>query len=684
MPGRSREQNISGSSGIGRHGGGIHGGGGGGDRGFGRNPLVNIIILIAILAFGGGGLESFLGGDDSGSSSSYGSFYQTAATSWTREKNTGVLNTQVADGARAKFTTLKGDGSDKVTILVYMCGADLESRNGMGTSDLKEMIAGVPSGNVNLLVYTGGAKRWNNTAVSSDVCQIFQVTGEGLKCLVSDDGDRTMTDPDTLTRFIDYGKENFPANRYELILWDHGGGSVSGYGYDEKHASAGSMPLSKIHSAVTASGVKFDAIGFDACLMATAENALSLSDCADYLIASEETEPGTGWYYTDWLNQLGGDTSVSTLELGKTIIDSYTSACESSCRGQSSTLSMTDLAEFAGTIPSALTSFAEDTTNLIRSDDYQKVSDARSGTREFASGYGIDQIDLVHLAQRLNTDASKALAQALLSTVKYNRTSDDMVNSYGLSIYFPYKNMSNVDGMVDTYENIGMDDGYTRCIQEFASLETSGQIVAQNSSCSLLDVLLSQAGLIDVSLVLGALAVGRWDRHARTVERLALLRGGDAVHGEARELVRGHVRRRESLLLPAREVHEVPARGLPADVVDDGEHRLALADELVLLRRERPLRGGLLLTLDLLGLGLGAHAVPDDPERLAGHLLGLVQHLREELLGVRGLGLLRVPFVRAIVHACLRSIAVRWPARRHCCNREYHYMSLAITIPSIG
>ncbi len=68
MPGRSREQNISGSSGIGRHGGGIHGGGGGGDRGFGRNPLVNIIILIAILAFGGGGLESFLGGDDSGRS----------------------------------------------------------------------------------------------------------------------------------------------------------------------------------------------------------------------------------------------------------------------------------------------------------------------------------------------------------------------------------------------------------------------------------------------------------------------------------------------------------------------------------------------------------------------------------------------------------------------------------------
>lgn len=470
MPGRSREQNISGSSGIGRHGGGIHGGGGGGDRGFGRNPLVNIIILIAILAFGGGGLGSFLGGDDSGSSpSSYGSFYQTAATSWTREKNTGVLNTQVADGARAKFTTLKGDGSDKVTILVYMCGADLESRNGMGTSDLKEMIAGVPSGNVNLLVYTGGAKRWNNTAVSSDVCQIFQVTDEGLKCLVSDDGDRTMTDPDTLTRFIDYGKENFPANRYELILWDHGGGSVSGYGYDEKHASAGSMPLSKIHSAVTASGVKFDAIGFDACLMATAENALSLSDCADYLIASEETEPGTGWYYTNWIRKLTADPGMSTLDLSKIIIDDFVSS-----GGSSLTLSVTDLAELSSTLSAPLSAFSAATEKEIES-DYDTVSKARSDTREFASSSRIDQVDLVHFATNLGTDEGKALSDAVLSAVKYNRTSASMTNAYGLSIYFPYRNLSNVDQATGEYADLGMDESYTDCVKSFAKMEASGQ-----------------------------------------------------------------------------------------------------------------------------------------------------------------------------------------------------------------
>ncbi|HBA51252.1 MAG TPA: hypothetical protein DCZ91_26330 [Lachnospiraceae bacterium] len=94
------------------------------------------------------------------------------------------------------------------------------------------------------------------------------------------------------------------------VLLGGGGGSVSGYGYDEKFSSSGSMNLSGLTSALKACNVKFNFIGFDACLMATAETALTLSPYADYLIASEETEPGVGWYYTDWLTSFGEDTSI--------------------------------------------------------------------------------------------------------------------------------------------------------------------------------------------------------------------------------------------------------------------------------------------------------------------------------------------------------------------------------------
>ena len=141
------------------------------------------------------------------------------------------------------------------------------------------------------------------------------------------------------------------------------------------------MTLAGIDKAVTDSGVKFDFIGFDACLMATLENALILSDNADYLIASEETEPGTGWYYKQWLTTLSQNTSTPTVEIGRMIADDFLMASKQVRQGDSVTLSITDLAELGETVPSALAAFSDSTSELIRSNDYKKVSDARKGAR---------------------------------------------------------------------------------------------------------------------------------------------------------------------------------------------------------------------------------------------------------------------------------------------------------------
>lgn len=287
-----------------------------------------------------------------------------------------------------------------------------------------------------------------------------------------------MTDPDTLTGYITWCAEHFPANRNELIFWAHGGGSISGYGYDQKYPQSGSMSLAGINTALKNAGVTFDFIGFDACLMATMENALMLSQYADYMIASEETEPGVGWYYTNWLNKLSENTSMSTLEIGKQIVDDYISVCSQKCRGQQTTLSVTDLAELEATGPKALTAFSQSTGELIRGEEYRTVSNARHQAKEFARSSGIDQVDLAHLAANMGTKEGDELVSALKSAVKYNRTSSNMTNAYSLAIYFPYKKISSLDKMVQTYEAIGMDEEYTRCIRQFASLEVGGQTVA--------------------------------------------------------------------------------------------------------------------------------------------------------------------------------------------------------------
>ena len=90
------------------------------------------------------------------------------------------------------------------------------------------------------------------------------------------------------------------------------------------------------------------------------------------------------------------------------------------------------------------------------------------------------------------TTEGEALADALLGAVKYNRTSSNMTNSYGLSIYFPFRKASMVDTAVDTYEQIGMDEEYLRCIQAFASMEVSGQAASggtQSPLPSLMDLM---------------------------------------------------------------------------------------------------------------------------------------------------------------------------------------------------
>jgi len=500
-----------------------------------RSPLIAIIIAAVVLLGGGGaGLSGLFGGSSESTTDSYTSSYTTytqapstgsgsyssiggsssgsgllggidissllgssvgsVSSGWSGTNNTARLNTSVDPAARAKRTAILGGGQDTVTIMVYMCGSDLESKSGMGTSDLAEMTSANLSDQVNLLVYTGGSSAWKNNVVSSSVNQIYKVESGGMRRLVENDGTAAMTSPATLTGFIKYCADNYPANRYELILWDHGGGSISGYGYDEKNARSGSMSLKGIDTALSNAGVTFDFVGFDACLMGTLENGLTIAPYADYLIASEETEPGIGWYYTGWLTALSQNTSMSTLEIGKRIVDDFVETCNTKCSGQKTTLSVVDLAELEKTVPESFKDFAVSLSEMMTENNYKAVSDARTGSREFATSSKVDQVDLVDLARNLNTTESNALAQTLLSAVKYNRTSSSMTNAYGISIYFPYQKVSRVDSAVNAYDALGLDSDYTRCIQQFASLEAGGQAVSGGSASPISSLLGASSG----------------------------------------------------------------------------------------------------------------------------------------------------------------------------------------------
>ena len=570
------------------------------------SPKTAIIALIIMLLLGGGGGGiALLGGGDtdqssdnsgtsganteaSGNNNGSQSGTGTAAsilgmlTGFTGNNNVSVgwdegtnnteqLNRQVASNAREKRTKIIGNGQDTITIMVYMCGTDLESRGGMASNDIAEMCAATLSNKINILIYTGGCKAWKTTGISNEVNQIYRIRGGRLERIVADDGAKVMTDPATLTAFIKWCNENYPANRNDLIFWDHGGGSISGYGYDEKFANKGSMNLSGINKALKDSGVTFDFIGFDACLMATLETALMTANYGDYLIASEETEPGIGWYYTDWLNELSKDTSMPTLDIGKNIVDGFVDKCAEKCSGQKTTLSVIDLAEISVTSPDKLSAFSNSTANLIKSNDYKKVSDARVSTREFATSSRIDQIDLVNFANHIGTTEAKELANTLLSAVKYNRTSANMTNAYGVSIYFPYRRASKVDSQVNLYNELGMGDAYSKCIKSFAGMETSGQISTGGASSPLGSLLSQNSG--------SGTTVGS---DALSALLNAYLSGGRSIDGIDRAAT-GYMSDEETFDVDSAADYIAANQFVSDDLVweenDEGQHIIAIADD---------------------------------------------------------------------------------------------------------
>ena len=404
------------------------------------------------------------------------------------------VDTKVSSSARDKYTVKKGAGKDKVTIMIYMIGSDLESQSGMATTDLNEMLyAQLDNKNVNLFVQTGGCKRWRNSLMTAGKLERWKMDSNGLTLRETLKG-QAMTDPDVLSDFIRFCSEEAPADRYMLIFWDHGGGSVTGYGYDEKFPND-TMDISEIGQALSGGGVKFDLVGFDACLMATLETAIAVEPYADYLLASEESEPGTGWYYTRWLQVLDDNSSTNTLSLGKQIIDDFTSASARTGYRPETTLSLVDLAELKGTVLKSLGSFGNSLTLQLKGQDYQTVATARNGAREFAQSSRLDQVDLVDFCSRLGSNEAKSLAAAIQSAVKYNKV-NNVSNAYGLSIYFPNSSLKSINSMLNLYESIGMDPGWSEGVRTYATLESSGQIAASSgfsygsSSGSLMDILL--------------------------------------------------------------------------------------------------------------------------------------------------------------------------------------------------
>lgn len=480
-------------------------GGGGGMRP--GNPMM-LIALVAVLLLcigpfwlmgglgGGGGSEvpaavnqiveeqgssARPSGSTSGSAASSGAAQSSAASAPAPTVNL----TASGDAGQKWLIMLYQDADDK--ILEKDIFIDLNEAELVGSNDQVQVVSQIDR-------YRGGfdgdgdwngARRYYVTQ-DSDLARIRSQEVEDL-------GEVNMASGDTLVDFVKWAVSNYPADKYVLILSDHGMGWPGGWsdpapgrdggGNDARapiaQALGNQMYLSEIDDALgrarAETGIdKFELVGMDACLMGHLEVLSALSEHARYAVLSQETEPALGWAYASFLNTLKENPGIDGGQLGQVIVSSYIdddaritdeqqrldlygrgggffgAATVPSARdtanqmGRNVTLAALDL----GQVPALLDSVNQFAYTL-QSGEQRGVAKARSYAQSFTSIFGSDvpasYIDLGNFVQLMQQvggggqigEAGNAVLQAIGQTVLADKNGQEKAGATGISVYFP-------------------------------------------------------------------------------------------------------------------------------------------------------------------------------------------------------------------------------------------------------
>ncbi len=327
---------------------------------------------------------------------------------------------------------------------------------------------------------------------------------------LDDLGQVNMGDGAALVDFVTWGRENFPAEKTMLAIWDHGQGwrraqaltlraSAADVGRVAKSRqdtrarlgdALGSLEAlpddQRVHGAfryvshdedtgdklynreiqdalagLTADG-PIDLIGFDACLMAMLETAYALRGLGSVMVGSEELEPGDGWCYDNFLRPLVADPAGFDAEaLGRAMVAGYRDYYGDR---DATTLSAIDLGKVQAAA-NALSRFATEATANLDT-HLPALRRARRACENYAPGYGLNSIDLIRFLDQVAAAPGVDATLAARATAARTAVADTVLESYasvqrqgkfgshGLAIYFPASQLA--------FDNDPDRDGYVK------------------------------------------------------------------------------------------------------------------------------------------------------------------------------------------------------------------------------
>lgn len=275
-------------------------------------------------------------------------------------------------------------------------------------------------------------------------------------------GNRNMADPATLTEFISWAAREYPADRYALVLWSHG----SGWKFEETGSpildkgmlvdtdpdgSSYRMSLSDIADAVSLSGVAFDVIDFDSCLMGMYEVAYEFRGLASYLVFSEDVYPIYGDSYDTILADLTQNPDMDGAQLAQTItercMDYYQSSNISMTKSAVSTAGIDGLHTGICTLARYLSDHLSVEASAIES--ARTASVAFQYPENHDLGDFMNKLDTYTGTTELKTiigQVLEALSQAIVcNSVVDSSSGSTIADSMGMAIYLPSAAQASLD-----------------------------------------------------------------------------------------------------------------------------------------------------------------------------------------------------------------------------------------------
>lgn len=335
---------------------------------------------------------------------------------------------------------------DAWTIMLYICGSNLESESGLATTDITEILSvnNQPE-DVNIIIETGGSTSWHNYGIDSSKLSRYHVRDQEL---VLDEKlpKENMGKQSVFESFLTWGLQEYPAEKMGVIFWNHGG-ALDGVCFDD---TIGSDSITNSETKATFEKVfpqygidKLEFVGYDACLMQIQDIAEFNSHYFNYMVGSEEAEAGEGWVYDKWVDDVyaGKDT--------KTILKANCDAFVAEY-GSDQTLSYLDLSKMenyhakfeamAAAIKSTAKSNYSAFKTLLKSvKDFGDIQDWWYSQNGY-DAYG--EIDGLDLLDKLGNNATYSAFQdvineaktAYTSLVAYSRKGNAAGNANGLGV----------------------------------------------------------------------------------------------------------------------------------------------------------------------------------------------------------------------------------------------------------